>query len=111
MRFSCMRARTPDGPTVAPLNCTCVARAAACSRQISSNSRMQTANEIDKRLTNLEIKSSFAEDLLEELNRTVFRQQEQIDLLLRSVARLRQQVPDAADRSGRQALDDLPPHY
>lgn len=72
---------------------------------------MQTANEIDTRLANLEIKSSFAEDLLEELNRTVFRQQEQIDLLLRSLARLRHQLPDAADTSGLQARGELPPHY
>ncbi len=72
---------------------------------------MQTANDIEPRLDNLEIKSSFAEDLLEELNRTVFRQQEQIDLLLRTVARIRQQLPDAADTSGLQARGELPPHY
>ncbi|MBV8124566.1 MAG: SlyX family protein, partial [Paucibacter sp.] len=38
---------------------------------------------IEQRLTDLEIKISFQEDLLEQLNQTVFRQQEQIDALIR----------------------------
>ena len=33
------------------------------------------------RITELEIKLSLTEDMVEELNRTVFRQQEQLDLL------------------------------
>ena len=36
---------------------------------------------MNERLTELEIKLSLTEDLVEELNRTVYRQQEQIDLL------------------------------
>ena len=101
----------PDGLADAPLNCTCVGKAATRRYQISSNSCMQTTNEIDSRLANLEIKASFTEDLVEELNRTVFRQQEQIDLLLRRVARLQQQSPHAADSATGHGLDELPPHY
>ncbi|HPA90031.1 MAG TPA: SlyX family protein, partial [Quisquiliibacterium sp.] len=39
--------------------------------------------DVERRLTELEVKLAFAEDLVERLNETVFRQQEQIDLLLR----------------------------
>ncbi len=68
----------------------------------------------DKRLTELEIKASFAEDLLDELNRVVVRQQEQIELLTREVLLLRQQAPEAGSQPSSttsRARDELPPHY
>jgi SlyX protein len=74
-----------------------------------SNTGMEQLHHIDKRLTNLEIKSSYGEDLLDTLNQTVFRQQEQIDQLTRELRALRAQVVDGANRRG--AQDDLPPHY
>ena len=40
---------------------------------IGSNTGMDTAHTIDHRLTELEIKSSYAEDLLDTLNQTIFR--------------------------------------
>ena len=70
---------------------------------------METLQHIDRRLTDLEIKSSYAEDLLDTLNQTIFRQQEQIDMLIREVRALRQQGAGAT--SPRPAQDDLPPHY
>ena len=76
-----------------------------------SNGSMQYPQDIDQRLTDLEIKASFQEDLLEELNRTVFRQQQQIDLLVRDVLRLRQQMPEAGAGVLGGAGDELPPHY
>ena len=68
-------------------------------------------SQIDHRLTELEIKASFTEDLLDQLNAVVVRQQQEIDLLLRDVRQLRQQLPDSASAPPRQASDDLPPHY
>jgi SlyX protein len=67
---------------------------------------------IDQRLTELEIKASYADDLLDVLNAQVARQQEQIGLLLREVDRLRQQG-EASDgvRAPPNARDELPPHY
>jgi SlyX protein len=65
----------------------------------------------DQRLTDLEIKASFAEDLLDTLNTLVARQQEQIELLLREVSRQRQQGGDAAMAAPRNLRDELPPHY
>ncbi len=72
---------------------------------------MDNPNHIDKRLTDLEIKSSFTEDLLDELNQIVVRQQQQIDRLTRELAQLQQQGPDEAADAFRSLRDDLPPHY
>ncbi|MES2945071.1 MAG: SlyX family protein, partial [Pseudomonadota bacterium] len=58
---------------------------------------MQTtpdAQVIDQRLTELEIKASFTEDLLEQLDKVIVRQQQQIDLLIREVTELRQPAND-----------------
>ena len=67
---------------------------------------------LEDRLTNLEIKASFHEDALDQLNAVVVRQQRQIDALLQELAQLRQQLPDAdAPRPFRSLRDDLPPHY
>lgn len=63
------------------------------------------------RLTDLEIKSSFAEDLLDELNKVIVRQQQQLELLTREVARLKQQTPDTGSAAPRNLRDELPPHY
>ena len=76
-----------------------------------SNSRMQANDNTDHRLTELEIKASFNEDLLDQLNQVIIRQQRQIDALLREVERLRQQIPEAGSGVFSRAGDDLPPHY
>jgi SlyX protein len=63
------------------------------------------------RLDELEIKIGYADDLLDELNRTVFRQQQQIDQLAQALAALRQQVQTAAPPAPGSPLDERPPHY
>ena len=68
-------------------------------------------NRIQQRLTDLEIKASYAEDTLDRLNDVIVRQQAQIDALLREVAALRQQSPAADAPAFRSLRDDLPPHY
>ena len=66
----------------------------------------------DQRLSDLEIKASFTEDLLDQLNLTIYRQQQQIDDLIRVVADLRKQLPEAgAPGSGQAILNERPPHY
>ncbi|MGC1176089.1 SlyX family protein [Polaromonas sp.] len=72
---------------------------------------MDAEQEINKRLTELEIKASFSEDLLDQLNQVIVRQQQQIDLLMREVSELRQQLPEAGTRQPGRSADDLPPHY
>jgi SlyX protein len=65
-----------------------------------------------ERVTELEIKSSYAEDLLDQLNMTIYRQQQQIDRLILHVTQLREQSQNAMqDGSGSNPRDELPPHY
>ena len=59
----------------------------------------------------VEIKASFTEDLVEQLNQTIFQQQQQIDALIREVSQLRQQAPDGGSVGFRSLRDELPPHY
>jgi SlyX protein len=65
----------------------------------------------EARLVALESKLALAEDLLDGLNRTVFRQQERLDALARELVEVRRQQGAAGD--GRQGLaaDERPPHY
>ena len=51
---------------------------------------------LDDRLVDLEVKLSWADDLLEQLNAVVARQQGQIDALAREVARLSAQAATGA---------------
>jgi SlyX protein len=66
---------------------------------------------IEPRLAELEIKASFADDLLERLNELVYRQQLQIEQLQRELAALRGQIADQATPAWRSLRDELPPHY
>jgi SlyX protein len=66
---------------------------------------------IEERLTNLEVKASFTEDLLDKLDQIIIRQQDQIDRLTREVQWLSQQAPPDAATAPRNLRDDLPPHY
>ena len=68
-------------------------------------------SEIQARLGELEVKLSFSEDLLDSLNRQVFRQQEQIDALQRQVHALRQQLPGQGGEGTLNPRDEIPPHY
>lgn len=78
---------------------------------VATIGRMDSAQATDHRLTELEIKASYTEDLLEQLNLTVFRQQQQIDGLLRQLAELKQQLPEPGPGGPRSLRDELPPHY
>lgn len=69
-----------------------------------------TPADIDRRFEDLEIKLSFTEDLVEQLNGIVARQQAQIELLARELTQLRQQAPEPGG-TPRSLRDELPPHY
>ncbi len=66
---------------------------------------------MESRLTEIEIKLSYTEDLVDELNRTVFRQQQQIDMLIGELRALREQVMNAQPAEQRSLRDEIPPHY
>ena len=72
---------------------------------------MELTDKTDQRLTDLEIKASFSEDLLDQLNQIIVRQQQEIDLLMREVRKLRQQVPEGAGPAFSRSSEELPPHY
>ena len=69
----------------------------------------------EARIDELEAKLSFAEDLIDELNRSVFRQQEQLDLLQQQIILLHQHLQSVAQsvtpNETRNLRDELPPHY
>ena len=65
----------------------------------------------ESRLTEIETKLAFAEDLLETLNQTVARQQGQIDSLQQQLRLLHQQLKDAVPDETRTPRDEIPPHY
>ncbi|MBL8305158.1 MAG: SlyX family protein [Rubrivivax sp.] len=72
---------------------------------------MDDAERTEQRLTELEIKASYAEDLLERLNDVIVRQQAQIERLARELTALREQAGPADGASPRSLRDELPPHY
>ena len=82
----------------------------ATGSNLASNAVMEPLHRIESRLTDLEIKACFTEDLVDALNRLVARQQDQIDRLLREVIRLKDQGPPG-EPPLRSPRDDLPPHY
>jgi len=64
----------------------------------------------DDRITNLEIKLSFTEDLIEKLNETVYKQQQQIEFLYRELKAVKEQASSAGS-GGSSLKDEIPPHY
>ena len=79
---------------------------------IRDNGNAAGSNDTDQRLTELEIKASFAEDLLDQLDKVIVRQQQQIDALMREVAELKAApVRDGDITTGRSLRDELPPHF
>ena len=72
---------------------------------------MSDSERIEARITELEIKISYSEDLVDELNHTIFRQQQQIDQLIKQIKTLGEQIQNAAPAEQRSLRDELPPHY
>lgn len=67
---------------------------------------------MDDRLTELEVKLAFQEDLIETLNLTVARQQQQLDLLQAQFRALYQQVTASASTAAESnPRHEIPPHY
>lgn len=64
----------------------------------------------DDRITNLEVKLSFTEDLIEKLNEMIYKQQQQVEFLYRELKAIKEQASSGG--SGSSSLkDDIPPHY
>lgn len=65
----------------------------------------------DERLTRLEIKISYLEDLVDTLNTMAARQHDQIALLRHALSQLRQRQDESPPAAFRSLRDELPPHY
>ena len=72
---------------------------------------MDASKDTEHRLIDLEVKVGFAEDLLEQVNQTLFRQQQLLDTLTREVAQLRRRIPDGDEGAARSPDELPPPHY
>ena len=73
---------------------------------------MDTTTPTEKRLIELEIKAGFTEDLLDQLNAQVYRQQQQIDALVQEIRQLRERMPESGGGAEvRHLRDEIPPHY
>jgi SlyX protein len=73
---------------------------------------MDIPTPIENRLIELEIKAGFTEDLLDQLNALVYRQQQQIDALVHELRAMRDRLPESAGGAEvRNLRDDIPPHY
>jgi SlyX protein len=72
---------------------------------------MDSKNNAEARLIELEIKASYTEDLLDQLDKVIIRQQLQIDLLIAEVSNLKQSSTDGGMGAARNLRDDLPPHF
>ena len=66
---------------------------------------------MESRISELEIKLGLAEDHLEALNRTLFRQQQQIDLLQAQLRELAKSILPTDLAESRRLGDEIPPHY
>jgi len=66
---------------------------------------------MESRLSEIEIKLSFSEDLLEELNRTVARQQQEIAELRQQLRDLRLQMQRSLPAEPGAPAQEIPPHY
>jgi SlyX protein len=66
---------------------------------------------VESRISELEIRLGLAEDHLDTLNRTVFRQQEQLDLLQAQIRELARMTQANEPGEPRNLADEVPPHY
>lgn len=67
--------------------------------------------DIDNRITNLEIKFTHQDDLVEQLNKIVTNQQFIIEQLEKDVLELKRLFADREVSGNRTLKDDIPPHY
>lgn len=65
----------------------------------------------EDRITNLEVKLSFTEDLIDQLNQTIYKQQQQIEFLYRELKSIKEQASNGDSSANSSPKDEIPPHY
>ena len=66
---------------------------------------------MEDRLENLESKMMSAEDQIDELNRSVWRQQQELDVLRQQFRQLAQQLKNVQEALPLPPGQEIPPHY
>jgi SlyX protein len=66
---------------------------------------------LEKRIIDLEVKFSFQEELLAELNEIITKQQFTIERLQRDMKALQSTMDSGDGAENRSMKDDIPPHY
>lgn len=74
------------------------------------NAEPNVLQALQDRLEALEIKASFAEDTVEQLNQVIIRQQDEMAWLKQQVVQLRDQIPEPGSGAASPG-HELPPHY
>ncbi|MEY5009130.1 MAG: Protein SlyX [Verrucomicrobiota bacterium] len=59
---------------------------------------MNPNSPLENRLVDLETKAGFSEDLLDQLNAQVYRQQQQIDALIQELRQMRDRLPESGGK-------------
>ena len=65
---------------------------------------------MESRITELEIRLALQDDLLDDLNQIIARQQQQLDQIRQELRHL-QERSGGPEQASRSLLDDIPPHY
>ena len=66
---------------------------------------------LEDRITELEIKFSHQDHLVDELNKIISNQQISIDKLINEIQNIKISLEGSASQSNRTLEDDVPPHY
>jgi len=72
---------------------------------------MMDTSTTQSRLDELEAKFALVDDLVDTLNHTIYRQQQQIDQLTKALSELASELRAHAPPSARNLRDEVPPHY
>ncbi|MEI6545456.1 MAG: SlyX family protein [Burkholderiales bacterium] len=105
-------------PEVAPLSSKCQQWQGDRAREFADRALGERAHERDdrddalvNRVTELEIKLTFTEALVDKLDAVVIDQQHRIDQLAQEMVRLREQLSTAAEAGSGAPAHERPPHY
>ena len=66
---------------------------------------------LEDRITDLEIKFSHQDHLVDELNKIITNQQMSIDKLIKEIENLKISIEGSGGNANRTLEDDIPPHY
>lgn len=67
--------------------------------------------DINERINDLEAKLTFTEDLVDELNQTIYKQQQLIEYLHQQIKSIKEQLENSSAEQRPNLRDEIPPHY